>query len=311
MSNPSGLPLFNRIVVATTCGGLLLGILVGLATPEFRDALDVVNGFLLVTFAAFAAGGLWLSVTWRDRSQAELAEENSRDQFDRPEICENARVYHFPVMSKAGAIYIDEDSGQIHFRNCHVPRRFIASEQEWFSCPFSDIKGVHHFRYRGESVTVVTSQGKVLIPDYGRDFVELREHLTRVAPDPVPGFSADHPMMGLAYLGGVLTGLFGGVALTPRNAPDSTLGLYVLGGSFLGVAAVQALVVFSDRQLKIGLAQPLGFAVVGICAGVSIVELIGPVVGWRMSVTVGIVTVCGICGAGIGIWKQLRTRNRE
>lgn len=306
MTDPSGFPLFNRIVVAVTGGGLLLGILVGLTVPGFRREIDFATGFVLLVFAVISAGGLWLSLTWKDRSGSELAEENARDSFGQPEMSESTRAFHFSVMSKAGAIYLDEEAGQIHFFNCHVPRRFLATEDEWFSCPLDELKGVHVFRYRGESLTVITALGKVVIQDSGRDFAELRDLLKELVPATTPGFSADHPMMSMVYLGGALAGLFGGVVATPRNATDSTMGLFVLGGPFLGVAGVHAMVVLADRKLKVGLAQPLGFAVTGICAGVALAQLLGPVAGWRTSVTLATVIIGGMCGAAFGIWNQLR-----
>ncbi len=311
MSDPSGFPLFNRVVVAATSGLLLLGVLAAFAVPNLRANIDFVNGIVLAIFAAVAAWGLWLSVTWKHRSGSELAEENARDSFDRPDISEDARVFHFQVMKKAGALYLDEASGRIHFRNCHVPRKFLATAEEWFSCPLGDLKGVHVFRWRLESFTVVTAQGKAVITDYDRDYAELRDLLKELVPATVPGFSADHPMMSLVYLGGALAGLFGGVFATPKNAPDSTLGLFVLGGSILGVASVHALVVFADRKFKVGLAQPLGFAVAGSCAGVALAEVLGPVAGWRMSVILAAVSIGALSGAAFGIWKQLRSHPNE
>jgi hypothetical protein len=311
MTDPSGFPLFNRIVVAVTAGGLLLGILVGLTVPAFRAEIDIANGFVIVVFAVIAAGGLWLSLTWKDRTGSELAEESARDSFGQPEISEGARVFHFPVMSKAGAVYLDEEAGQIHFHNCHVPRKFLASEEEWFSCPLDELKGVHVFRYRGESITVITPQGKVMIHDYGRNFAELRDLLKELVPKTTPGFSADHPMMGMVYLGGALAGLFGGVIATPRNATDSTMGLFVLCGSILGVAGVHAVVVLADRKLKVGLAQPLGFGVTGVCAGIALAQLLGPLAGWRMSVTLAAVLIGGMCGATFGIWNQIAGHQDE
>ena len=73
-----------------------------------------------------------------------------------------------------------------------------------------------------------------------------------------PGFSIDHPMMSMVYLAGAVFGLFAGWALTPNSASDSTLGLFVLCGAILGVATGHVLVLIADRNLKIGLTQPIG-----------------------------------------------------
>ena len=311
MRDQPDFPLFNRIVVIATSGLLLLGVLAAFAVPKVRAEMDFVNSFLIAVFAAVAGWGLWLSLTWKHRTGSELAEENARNSFGQPDMSEGVRVFHFPVMSKAGAVYIDEAAGLIHFRNCHVPRKFLASEEEWFSCPLDDLKGVHVFRSRVESVTIVTAEGKVVIPYYGRDFAELRDLLKELVPTTAPGFSADHPMMSMVYLGGALAGLFGGVVATPRNATDSTMGLFVLGGSILGVAGVHTVVVFADRKLKVGLAQPLGFGMTGVCAGIALAQLLAPLAGWRMSVPLGAIIIGGMCGAAFGIWNQTRSHQDE
>ena len=79
----------------------------------------------------------------------------------------------------------------------------------------------------------------------------------------------------------------------------------------LGVAGVHAVVVLADRKLKVGLAQPLGFGVTGVCAGIALAQLLGPLAGWRMSVTLAAVIFGGMSGAAFGIWNQIGNHQDE
>jgi hypothetical protein len=190
-------PLFNRIVVLVMSSGLLIGLLAALASPGFRKDLDFVNGFLSVVFAILACFGIWISLAWKNRTPESLEEEEAFPSPDRPHIPEDALACHFSTGVKSAAVYLDSDNGLIHFRDCHVPRRFLASAQPWYSCPVTDVKGVHVFRYRGESLTIVTATGKAQISAAATNYAELRELLNELVPVNQPGFSTDHPMMGM------------------------------------------------------------------------------------------------------------------
>ena len=131
----------------------------------------------------------------------------------------------------------------------------------------------------------------------------MRDAIQNLVPKTQPGFSSDHPLMGMVYLGGCLAGLFGGVMLTPKNAPDSTLGLFVLGGSILGTVASHLLVQAGDR-FKVSLAEPIGFGIVGAVAGTFVTRMFGPMIGWNFTPMIVLVS-CGFCaGVCFGIWKQ-------
>ena len=192
----------------------------------------------------------------------------------------------------------------IHFQNCHTPRKLLSSAQPWFSCPISDIKGLHVFRYRGESLTIVTAAGKALIPATSAGYEQLRQTLKQLVPRNEHGFSSDHPMMGMAYLAGALLGLFAGVMLTPKNANDSTLGVFAVVGSALGVVFIYLLVVLAERRFKIGLAQPIGFAMAGTFAGLLLHNMLVRWVGWGTAIV--FVVVGAVIGFLFGIFKQTR-----
>ena len=192
----------------------------------------------------------------------------------------------------------------IHFENCHVPRRFGATAQTWFSCPVSDVRGVHRFFYHGESLTIVTATGKALIPAYATKYIELREFLTDAVPANQSGFSNDNPIMGFVYLAGALVGLFGGAFLTPRNSSDSTLGVFVLFGTILGVAGSHLLIRLGDRLLKTNLAKPIGLGMVGVTFGVVVSTAIAPVIDWNLVPMVALVLAGGVIGIIVGIKQQ-------
>lgn len=305
----STFPLFNRIVVLVMSSALAIGIPVGVVQIIRKgDGLDLVTGFLMLVFFAMACGGIWFSVAWRNKTSKELEEEQAFPTPGEPDISDDALVYRFSNGFKSAAIYIDETGGVIHFHNCHTSRRFLSSSSTWFSCPIDDVKGAHVFRYRGESLTVVTETGKALIPKIGTGYAEFRDTIKRLVPGTQPGFSTDHPMMGMVYLAGALIGLFGGFALTPQDASDATVGVFVLAGSALGVAASYFMVHVGDRWLKIGLAQPIGFGMAGLIIAMMSTRLLRPILGWNATPFIALSVIGGVMGFAFGVSRQLKER---
>lgn len=306
----SEFPLLNRIVVLVMCGGLLIGLISALiVSPKFRQQLDLTMGFVYCVFALMACGGIRLSLFWQNRTPEELEEEAALPTGDQPRISDHALVCRFSSLSGPAAVFVDPEQSQIHFQNCHVPRKLVASAQPWFSCPISDLKGAHVFRYRSESLTIVTATGKALIPAGGANYAQLRQTMEDLVPATQPGFSTDHPMMGMVYLAGALAGIFAGVLLTPNNANDSTMGLFVLAGAFTGVISIHLLVLVADRKWKIGLAQPIGFGMLGSWIGLTVHRFVQPQVGWSIG---SVFMIAGfLLGAVLGILKQTRQRRPQ
>jgi hypothetical protein len=155
-------PLFNRVVVFVFSSAILAGLVVALSSPRFRSDLGLVTGLLLIVPVGIACFGIWISLKWRNRVPEEL---EAFPAVDRPSIPDDALVCRFWTGLKAVSIAVDSDAAVIHFENCHVPRRFLATAQTWYSCPIGDVRGVHRFGYsRGESLTIVTATGKAVIP---------------------------------------------------------------------------------------------------------------------------------------------------
>jgi hypothetical protein len=293
--------VFNRIAVFVLTSGTLIGMVVTLATPKFRNDLDIVTGFLFVTFAAMFSFGVWISLNWRSNAPEKVADFHA---VDRPTISDDAIVCPFSTGIKSASIAVDPGAAVIHFENCHVPRRFLATAQTWFSCPISDVRAVHRFIYDGESLTIVTATGKALIPATATNYLELREFITDAVPENQRGFATDHPMMGMVYVAGSLVGLFGGVFLTPRNSSDSTLAVFVLSGTVLGVACSHLLIRLGDRWLKTGLAEPIGYGMIGVNFGLTVSTAVAPFIDWNMAPMIALALAGGIIGVIIGMKKQ-------
>ncbi|MBL6705867.1 MAG: hypothetical protein ISQ06_07125 [Planctomycetaceae bacterium] len=304
----AGFPLFNRIVVFVLSLALVIGCPIAIVQAGRKGELDAVTLFVFAVFFLIGCGCVWLSLFCRNRSPAQLAEEQSFPSAEQPDISQDALVYRFSNGVKSAAIHVDTVGRLIHFHNCHIPRQFLASAAEWFSCDVDDVQAAHVFRYRGESLTVVTSSGKALIPGISPGYAELRDTVKELVPFTRPGFSTDHPMMGVVYVCGALTGMATGFLLTPRNATDSTLGLIFLVGAALGVAGSYGLVRAADRSLKADLAQPIGFATVGAMIGLGIARALTPLIGWDVMPIAAIASLGTVAGAWFGVCKQSKER---
>ena len=104
---------------------------------------------------------------------------------------------------------------------------------------------------------------------------------------------------------GALVELFAGVIVTPRNATDATLGLFVLVGAVLGVAGSHLLVWGADRFLKTSLVQSIGFSVLGASIGLAIASVIAPWIGWNL------LPMAALAGAVFGGMFGIKKQSRE
>jgi hypothetical protein len=99
-----------------------------------------------------------------------------------PFLAMPAFVYLLYRIRPAGPprVVVDPVSRNVLFVHCWQPRTFWPQRRlPEKVCPFDDIHGVHGFQYRGESMTIVTADGKVLLDprwsDYRRLVAALRE----------------------------------------------------------------------------------------------------------------------------------------
>ena len=286
--------------------GLLVMTAVVALSPSQRVKMDLVEWIVVAIFAVLACLGSWFAVAWRNRTEEELAEESatSASLYNEPSISEDALVSRFAVIRRAAAVHLDSTKGKIHFHNCHVPRRLLATAEPWYSCQLKDIQAVHAYRYRGESLTIVTRDGRVLLPETASNYTELKEALKAEVPHNKPGFSRDHPMMGMVYLTGILLGMLAASALCPGNASETTFGLFFLGGAVVGGVCSYLVVALGD-QFGLNLAQPIGSAMLGAVFGFGISVVLQPLSG-SIWVQGSIVTLATAAGLYLGISRQRR-----
>lgn len=93
---------------------------------------------------------------------------------------------NFPV-GKQRRIVVDLSREEVLFENCHTQRKFLAMREAEFVCPLTDIRDVYEYSELGKRnklrgyLTVVTTDGKVVIPAYASNYQELRDFLTPLA----------------------------------------------------------------------------------------------------------------------------------
>lgn len=273
-------------------------ICMALADPEFRKSLNFVTGFIFVVTTAIAGFGIWLSIKFRIRASDEVGQLHV---IDGSTIAANAIVCPFSTGLKSASITIDPDAAMIYFENCFVPRRFLASAQKLFSCPVSDVRGVHQLRLqREESLTIITTTGTAVIPATATNYFRMFAFLKEAVPVSQPGFSTDHPLMGIVYGAGAMIGLLGGALLTPRNANDGTLAAFVFCGSVIGVASSYLAVRLGDLWLKTNLAKILGYAAIGAGIGMAVTIMVGPIIGFGILPISILILSGGVIGMFVG-----------
>lgn len=275
MSQNSGIPfpLPNRIIVGISSLGLIALAVYFTVEKAQQNQLNAVNIFLALAFGGLGVGGILLSVAWKNRSRSDIAEELDAESPAHPEIADDCVTYLYSTGLQPAAVYLDIEGNQIHFRNCLVPRRFLASAEEWSSCEITQLLAVYRFRYRGETLTIVTEHGKAVIPSGGEGYAELRDALMSTAPENDPRGSRDHPLVSTVYLGGILAGGVCGVLTTPQRAGGDTLGLFVLLGAIVGAVATFGVVQYA-AQRKIDVVRPAGFGVFGCLIGIFLASTV-------------------------------------
>ncbi len=255
-------------------------------------------------FCGLAGIAIWYMLRYlRNRRLERPAIGDAVRPPGQPHISEGSLTHIFPRGLSSGAVIVDLNAGLIHFKNCHSPRKFWSWAQPWFSCPITDIEAVHVFSDRVcETLTIVTATGKAVILCNGTDYLELMNKLKELVPYNQPGFATDNPMMSDVILAGAFVGIVAGVAFAavlpgPWSSYPSVMALGMLGGGSLGVFGIYMLVYLGDGWLQIEAVQPIGFAMVGATAGLSVGSLLGGG-GENMGLILAIVAV-GIASGGV------------
>jgi hypothetical protein len=271
---------FARIAVLIVSVWILIGEASIISSAESRAEVDILSGFLLVVFACISCVAIWFSLFYRELTPRELADEAELSSGDGPRIPPDAPACRFSNFGKAAGVFIETTAERIHFQNCHIPRGFLTSQDSWFSCPISDVKAVHTTRLRtGRSnghpgflvidaidslengnrpyngiLIIITRVGTVRISSHLVDYSELHRTLLSLVPRNSPGFLLHHPAMVnmhvMIMIVSTLLGLFLGWQQTPPDSSDSTLGLYLLVGTTLGLCGSIVLWAAGDRMLQ-------------------------------------------------------------
>jgi len=301
-SNTSEFPLFNRIVV------FAISLITIIAIPlEFwheyksQEKIDLVNNILLLIFFLISCFGMWFSLKWKSSTNLNREEASDLEKAIKARCSNETFTYRFMIGLKQSAVHLDPTNQKIIFFNCHVPRRFLSMTSECFECSLDMIHAVHLFRYRGESLTVVTNVGRAVIPMNEPASCNIKNKLLEIAPSNKAGFSADHPMMGLVYVLGALTGLFTGVYATPPQADPSTLSLFLIIGSVIGVAIAYLIVWIGDRWIQVNLAKQIGYLTLGGGAGLTLSELTAVLHGINMMITITLMLIGALLGLAYSI----------
>ena len=303
-SHRNSFPLFNRIVIFCLSGSIPVGILVALTKPNFRADLNVVTGLLLLVFFGMGCVGVWFSLFARTRSPEEL---EPLAASGAPKFSDGALVCRYSGLTgAANSVIMDFSAGLIHFQNCHTPRTFLAVAAPWFSCPLDDLLAAHRYRYRGETLTIVTRTGKAVIPDTADNYELLCQSLAAIIPPDRKSPDTEHPLMGMLYVGGAIAGLFLGWFLTPMAASNTALALYVTGGTVAGVVTAHCGILFFSKLLNVSIVQPLGLGIVGAGIGLYVSRMMGRQVGWNTLLLIIPIVAGAIGGIALGLFQQIK-----
>lgn len=209
-------------------------------------------------------------------------------------------------------VSVDLDAKQIGFRNCHVPRRFLARAQGSFVCSLSEIRGVHFtprtHRHPG-GLTVVTTTGKAFISANGSSFAKLRDWFSEAVPDNDPDFATGNPAIFFVYLVGALLGIFLGVFLA-RDAGNTGLMIGMVLGAIVGTLCGHAFARFGALVLQADFSQPIMCAVYGLLIGILLAAVLRPFLGGNLQVTVAII-IGGVIIGGMAAAKRHSLRKRK
>lgn len=305
-SNSQPFPIINRVIVSLASLMGMVSIPWVIAQHYQNNELDIATTVLLTIFFFIACFGLWLSLRWKPSSGTQIPDDQSfvRRTFEEPS--ESTLSYSYFNGFKESAIHLDVEAERIIFMNCHTPRKFLAMADHSFECSAKEIHAIYSFRYRGESLTVITKKGRVVIPIQGKESLEIKKQLIEWVPTNQKGHAVDHPMMSLAYILGALGGLFGGVVITPSSAAQSSLGLFVLAGAALGTAGVYLAVKIFDQWIGVNLAKHLGYAVIGGGFGLTASQFLVPILGWNLMVSTVLIALGGLTGFVVSLSQKTK-----
>jgi hypothetical protein len=241
-----------RLIMLLVGAFFAFGPMFMFAAPNGIRTLGIVGVLATLPFMALGGYFVWCCVfRWDSLSD----HRDPKGDPNCPDYSDDALVCQY--IGPAGGVHsviVDFVSKQIHFQNCHVPRKFLAVTQPWFSCPLDDVFECYRRCGQGgySGVAIVTKSGTAFVPvgttNHDQLFQSLQEAIPINRQVRVP--AVDHPLTGFIGVGALIaSGLLAGW-LTPKHTDDATLALIVLGGSVAGFFAFYQIVNFVDRLLR-------------------------------------------------------------
>lgn len=253
-------------------------VVVGQGRPKLdADGMGQLLGVALALLVGGGGGGalVWLAITYRELSRAEL---ESLDTSLLPPVSDDAIVCRFTVLGRTmRRIVVDFGNERVHFHRCHTQRKFLAVAQSEFSCSFNELVDVFRVQHKGDSLTVVTTTGKAVIPMSATDYEILCARLPGCLPEQRAVVDVENPLMGILYVAAAVVGLFVGVAVTPRAASVGVMGLLMVVGAGCGVFLIRAAVVVFNAAARRSIVPALAG---GLVVPATVLALLGSGLGW-------------------------------
>lgn len=217
--------------------------------------------FVVIVSVAIGSLGIWLTAFTRHSPLDELQQTSEPPSHDLSPLSKDSIACQFSLGSKIGGVFVDTDSEQIHFSNCHMKYGFTNAAAESFQCSIADVMRVHdkHVYKIGMCLLIVTRYGRCMIRKIDADYAQVRDALVGLVPVNDPGYILQDPswQMPLGFLiasSGVM-GLLTGWWLLPAQASDTWLAIYLIAGTSIGIAGSLLMVALVDRRLRAGSRQ--------------------------------------------------------
>lgn len=271
-----------------------------LVSSKGTDISGPAAWYVASVFGSIAGFGVWFSVF--HRKQRDNPNESTAPLESEPD----SLVSQFWGLTRARKyIVVNLATKTIRFVNCHTRRKFFAIPESEFVCPFDHILDVHEFTYRGNTeLTIVTKTGTVDVPNAATNYEHLSRLLSGIREFTPLGPAVDHLLKGVVFMGAAFTGIFLGVAITPRSSNNSIIGMFALAGAMTGVGLTSLLIHSVDRLFGRRIVIPVGFAILGGYIGLIAGFILARATDWSGAIFCLTVGTGSLAGLVIAILKQ-------
>jgi hypothetical protein len=292
------------LTVAVSTLGLILSAFV---LQVIKGPVDIFHILLFCILAGVCGWAVWIAATYRAAANIEASLPS--DYFPEPGFPtaeeEHLVVCEFPGLTvKQCRVTADLKAKTIRFEHCHTARGFLGRSVPDYSCPMTEILDAHEHQIKTKGsqctqLTIVTREGKALIPITATNYRQLRELVARISELTPHGPATDHPLAMYVYMAGALGGIgLGWMAMSDRgpNADAALIG-YLMGGGFLGVVAAAFLLRMINLFAPLRVASPVVFALIGAAGGLFLAVTEAVFNGWSflaVALRIGLGAVFGV-----------------